>query len=91
MPNDQFHVGTLDALFADTEAPTVSTVRQMFTEISRVLKFAGRYICLSLAQDFIAEELVNWFRKDQGWILRVQRVFDMEQGKDRVDWVTWGL
>lgn len=73
--------GTLDALFADTEADTVSTVRQMFAEISRVLKFGGRYLCLTLAQDFIAEELVNWFYQDKGWILRIQRVFDMEQGE----------
>ena len=74
-------LGTLDALFADTEAETVSTVRLMFAEISRVLKFGGRYLCLTLAQDFIAEEVVNWFFQDKGWILRIQRVFDMEQGE----------
>ena len=74
------HKGTLDALFADTEASTVGCVRRMFAEISRVLKFAGRYVCLTLAQDFIAEEFVNWFCQDRGWILRIQRVFDMERG-----------
>lgn len=72
--------GTLDALFADTEIATVVSVRRMFCEVSRVLKFGGRYVCFSLSQDFIAEEFVNWFHQDAGWIIRVQRVFDMEQG-----------
>lgn len=81
--DDNFSVvldkGTLDALFADTEESTVQTVEKMFSEISRLLKFGGRYICLTLAQDFIISKQLNWFMEDEGWIIRVHRVFDMEK------------
>ena len=45
--------GTLDAIFSSADAETVQKVHTMFDEIWRVLKIAGRYICITLAQEHI--------------------------------------
>ena len=37
------------------------TPDQMFTEIERVLKVSGRYICISLAQEHILKKLMAKF------------------------------
>ena len=36
-------------------------VEKMFSEIDRVLKLGGRYICISLLQPHILEHFVHWF------------------------------
>lgn len=41
----------------------------MFSEISRVLKSNGRYICISLSQEHVLNQLVA--AHSQGWIIRV--------------------
>lgn len=35
----------------------------MFSEIDRVLKTGGRYLCVSLAQDHILDKLLNSFKE----------------------------
>ncbi len=74
--------GTLDALFTDELHETVSKVRQMFSEITRVLKSGGRYICVSLLQEHILNELMEYF--SQGWIVRVHKV--EQRPKDNAGW-----
>ena len=64
--------GTLDAIFSNTDDKTVQSVDQMFTEIERVLKVSGRYICISLAQDHILKKLLNKY--ELGWLVRVHKV-----------------
>ena len=72
--------GTLDAIFSNTDDETVRNVEQMFTEIERVLKIAGRYICITLAQDHILKKLLEKF--EFGWLVRVHKVLlgDDESG-----------
>ena len=64
--------GTLDAIFSNTDDETIQNVEQMFTEIERVLKIAGRYICITLAQDHILKKLLERF--ESGWLVRVHKV-----------------
>ena len=64
--------GTLDAIFSNTDDKTVQSVDQMFAEIERVLKIAGRYLCITLAQDHILKKLLEKF--EVGWLIRVHKV-----------------
>lgn len=64
--------GTLDAIFSSTDDVTKTKVDAMFGEIRRVLKLAGRYICVTLAQDHILEKLLDYF--GYGWLVRVHKV-----------------
>lgn len=64
--------GTLDAIFSSTDVTTVDKVDRMFSEVGRVLKMGGRYICVTLAQDHILEKLLECF--GCGWLLRVHKV-----------------
>ena len=64
--------GTLDAIYSSTDDETVKMIEKMFDEITRVLKVAGRYICITLAQDHILEKLLLYF--ESGWLVRVHKV-----------------
>lgn len=64
--------GTLDAIFSNTDDVTVKKIDKMFGEIGRVLKNAGRYICITLAQRHILEKLLSYF--ECGWMIRVHKV-----------------
>ena len=64
--------GTLDAIFSSSDDPTAKKVNQMFSEIERVLKIAGRYLCISLAQDHILHSLLTRFSVN--WLVRVHKV-----------------
>lgn len=44
----------------------------MFAEISRVLKSNGRYICISLSQEHVLNQLIA--AHSQGWITRVHAI-----------------
>lgn len=55
--------GTLDAMLTDTNSDTVAKVEQMWHEVTRVLSFGGRYVCVSLAQDHILKMVVDYFSK----------------------------
>lgn len=70
--------GTLDAIMVDSSDETDEKVNTMFSEISRVLKFGGRYICVSLLQQHILHKLLDWFT-EQGWMVRVHRCFEAEK------------
>ncbi len=53
--------GTLDAVMPDEADTTVATVDRMFSEIDRILRVGGRYICVSLAQDHIIRKVFKYF------------------------------
>ena len=55
--------GTLDAIFTDSTEDTLTTIDKMFTEIGRVLRVGGRYVCVSLAQEHILRKVVDYFPK----------------------------
>jgi len=72
--------GTLDALFTDNGEKVVAMVERMWSEISRVLRIGGRYICVSLLQPHILSSLVTWFSRN-GWPVRIIRCKEADQGK----------
>ena len=64
--------GTLDAIMTDSSESTIEKVTTMVSEIRRVLKNNGRYICVSLAQGHIVDFLVDQFAT--GWLVRLHQV-----------------
>lgn len=64
-----FDKGTLDAICVNTEQITIDKVNKMFTEIRRVLKSNGRYICVTLCQDHVRDQLLS-MASSGGWIIR---------------------
>ncbi|XP_060064258.1 eEF1A lysine and N-terminal methyltransferase-like [Ylistrum balloti] len=65
--------GTLDALMVDDSKEVVADIDAMFTEIGRVLKQGGRYMCISLLQDHIMNKVLQFFPLI-GWPVRVHKV-----------------
>ena len=61
--------GTLDALSSDLNLD----IEAMFTEIGRVLKPLGRYICVSLLQEAVLRKLLGHFTCSGSWIVRIHR------------------
>ena len=54
-----FDKGTLDAIFTDNK--TTSDVNEYFKECLRVLKVAGKFVCVSLAQEHIIAAILQFF------------------------------
>ncbi|KAI0218062.1 eEF1A lysine and N-terminal methyltransferase [Lamellibrachia satsuma] len=67
--------GTLDAMATDESEDTQAKVSQMFSEIVRVLRVGGRYVCVSLAQGHILAAVLRYFTKES-WMVRVCRVLE---------------
>lgn len=80
--NEKFNVvldkGTLDALMPDNEEQTVATINKYFSEIKRVLKLGGRFICITLLQSHILSKLLTSFC-DKSWMFRVVRCHEAEE------------
>lgn len=53
--------GTLDAIFTENTFENIEVVHRMFSEILRVLRTGGVYVCISLAQSHILKELAHYF------------------------------
>lgn len=53
--------GTLDALMVDESEAVDKDISKMFSEIGRVLKVGGRYVCISLMQDHILNKVLQYF------------------------------
>ncbi|GAB6023407.1 hypothetical protein CHUAL_008195 [Chamberlinius hualienensis] len=74
--NETFQVlldkGTVDALMTDDSSEVIEIVDKMFKEVERVLKFGGRFICVSLLQEHILKKILTWFL-DRSWFVRVCR------------------
>ncbi|XP_027205292.2 eEF1A lysine and N-terminal methyltransferase homolog [Dermatophagoides pteronyssinus] len=72
--NESFNIvldkGTLDAICSDSNID----IDKCFTEISRVLKYFGRYICVSLLQEHVLNKLLSWFTVNQNWICRIEMI-----------------
>lgn len=73
--------GTLDALMPDGEMESLARAMSMFNEIRRILKFGGRYICISLLQYHIAKFIFSYF-SENGWIIRVCQCTEVEDSED---------
>uniref|UniRef100_A0A8W7PD81 Methyltransferase type 11 domain-containing protein n=1 Tax=Anopheles coluzzii TaxID=1518534 RepID=A0A8W7PD81_ANOCL len=87
-PNETFSVvldkGTLDALFTDESTSVVTMVRNYFAEIGRVLRPAGRYVCISLLQEHILREVVSHFPAAH-FMLRIVRCPEAGKGRGTED------
>ncbi|CAM6106352.1 unnamed protein product [Calypogeia fissa] len=72
LPDDSYDVvvdkGGLDALLGEPEDDRSSGV-SFLSEVKRVLKVAGRFACITLAQQHVIELLLHTFR--DGWQLRI--------------------
>ncbi|XP_049277949.1 eEF1A lysine and N-terminal methyltransferase homolog [Anopheles funestus] len=71
--------GTLDALFTDESTAVVTLVQKYFSEIGRVLRAAGRYICISLLQEHILRKVVDHFPA-ANFMLRIVRCPEAGKG-----------
>ncbi|ETN61319.1 CGI-01 protein [Anopheles darlingi] len=87
-PDETFSVvldkGTLDALFTDDSETVLTTIRKYFSEIRRVLRTGGRYVCISLLQEHILREVVDHFPANH-FMLRIVRCPEAgsrQQGED---------
>lgn len=80
--DEQFNVildkGTLDALMPDDEDGTKLDIDKYFSEIKRVLKLGGRFVCVSLLQSHILSKLLETFC-DKSWMFRVVRCHEAEE------------
>ena len=54
---------------------TTANIDQMWLEIQRVLKVAGRYVCITLAQEHILERMLTYF--SSGGFYESTRYFNM--------------
>ncbi|XP_026468602.1 methyltransferase-like protein 13 [Ctenocephalides felis] len=70
--------GTLDALMPENSPETIACIDKLFSEISRVLKVGGRYVCVSLLQEHILKKLLDYFPQNN-WMFRVVRCLEAEQ------------
>ncbi|KAG6797900.1 methyltransferase-like protein 13 [Apis mellifera caucasica] len=70
--------GTLDALMPDNKEGTVSSINKYFKEITRVLRNGGRYICISLLQEYILKQLLSYFPSN-GFMFRIVRCHEAEE------------
>ena len=73
-----FDKGTLDAIFTDDK--TISDVNTYFKECSRVLKFGGKFICVSLAQEHIIAEILQYF--SDGFAIHIHCIEQKEKESD---------
>lgn len=80
--NEEFNVvldkGTLDALMPDENEETMKGIDKYFSEIKRVLKLGGRFVCISLLQSHILKKLLETFC-DKSWMFRVVRCHEAEE------------
>lgn len=68
---------TLDAVLADESAAANEYVQRYWSEIDRVLRVGGRYLCVSLLQKHILEGLLSRFAQNN-WMFRVVRCIEAE-------------
>ncbi|TRY74390.1 hypothetical protein TCAL_04600 [Tigriopus californicus] len=76
--------GTLDAMMTNNDAEVQTTIDKMFSEIERVLRLGGRYICISLLQPHILDFITQWFSQ-RGWPLRILRCQEADANKSPQD------
>lgn len=80
--NESFSVvldkGTLDAMMSEESDSVDEMIHKYFSEISRVLKTMGRYVCISLLQEHIIKSLLSFFPSNN-FLFRVVRCLEAEQ------------
>lgn len=69
--------GTLDAMMSEESESLNIMIQKYFSEITRVLKTMGRYVCISLLQEHIIKSLLNFFPSNN-FLFRVVRCLEAE-------------
>ena len=73
--NESFDIvldkGALDALMSEDTVEVQEKTTAMFDEISRILTVNGKYICITLAEQYILKKLISYFSSN-GWIVVVE-------------------
>lgn len=69
--------GTLDAMMSEESESLNIMIQKYFSEITRVLKTMGRYVCISLLQEHIIMSLLNFFPSNN-FLFRVVRCLEAE-------------
>ncbi|CAO1393520.1 unnamed protein product [Diamesa hyperborea] len=81
-PNESFTVvldkGTLDAMMSEESDNAKEVIRKYFMEVKRVLKNGGRFVCISLLQEHIIKELLEFFPQND-FLFRIVRCLEAEQ------------
>ncbi|XP_039270372.2 eEF1A lysine and N-terminal methyltransferase-like [Styela clava] len=72
--------GTLDAIMSDDSSQSNETADKIFSEYFRVLKNGGRYVCVTLAQDYILNKILEYFTKND-WLVRLHKVFMSDENQ----------
>lgn len=70
--------GTLDAMMSEDSDSVHDMVRSYFSEVARVLKTMGRFVCVSLLQEHIIKALLDYFPAEN-FLFRVVRCLEAEQ------------
>lgn len=66
--------GALDALMSANTDEIQWKVQSMFREIERVLSDTGKYICITLAENFIFDAILEYFSKSLRWCVTIEMV-----------------
>lgn len=66
--------GALDALMSANTNEAKSQAINMFQSIHNVLKSNGRYICITLAEDFIIEHLLGYFTTSCPYLIHIHTI-----------------
>lgn len=69
--------GTLDAMMSEESDAVNAMIQKYFSEVTRVLKTMGRYVCVSLLQEHIIRALLNFFPANK-FLFRVVRCLEAE-------------
>uniref|UniRef100_A0A336LKZ2 CSON009529 protein n=1 Tax=Culicoides sonorensis TaxID=179676 RepID=A0A336LKZ2_CULSO len=70
--------GTLDALTTDESEEVINRVRAYLSEMTRVLKIGGRFICVSLLQPHILKVVLEYLPTNN-YMFRVVRCMEAER------------
>ena len=66
--------GALDALMSANTPQAKAQAEDMFQSILRVLKVNGRYVCITLAEDYIVEQLLGYFSLTMSMTVQIHTI-----------------
>jgi SAM-dependent methyltransferase len=66
--------GALDALMSANTPQAKAQAEEMFQSILRVLKDNGRYVCITLAEDYIVEQLLGFFNLTMSLTVQIHTI-----------------
>uniref|UniRef100_A0A7S3E8D1 Methyltransferase domain-containing protein n=1 Tax=Rhodosorus marinus TaxID=101924 RepID=A0A7S3E8D1_9RHOD len=74
--------GALDALASSDSDSVLHEVNKFFDEVKRVLQAGGKYICMSLGQDYLLKWLLEGFPTSGGFLTEISTSADLSTGSE---------